>query len=264
MEQQRLLRTKAIVLRSKDYLETSRLVTLFTEKYGKISAIAKGYRRPKSQFGNSLEIFTIVELILHNKSTREIQIITQCETDQTFQKLSENMVFYAYGSAILELFDKLIIAQDTTSKEANKPLFSLLRDFLMAIETSPEDKLKPLFLAFKLKLAHLLGYSPNLEECVICQSPVNEVNFYFDVAKGGIIHKDCNSRGQHEELVYINLGLLKTIQKLIAAKITSILRLKISEKNEKIIDMLIDKFLRYNVQGYGNLKSIKFLEDVRG
>ncbi|MGB8880961.1 MAG: DNA repair protein RecO, partial [Solirubrobacteraceae bacterium] len=61
----RSLRTEAIVLRSIRYGEADRILHLYTTSYGRLSAIAKGARRPRSRFGARLEPFFHIHVILH-------------------------------------------------------------------------------------------------------------------------------------------------------------------------------------------------------
>ena len=261
MLEEHILRTNAIVLKSKDYLETSLLVTLFSEDFGKIDAIAKGYRKPKSQFGNSLDLFTIAEIVIYNKPNRELQIISQAEIIQKFD-FNANMAHFAYASGMIELFDKLVLTQDTTSKEANTPLFSLLKNFISITEKSKENQLKILFLAYEMRLATLLGYMPNFDSCIICGSSIDNSIFYFDTMEGGLVHKKCKSHRQTENLISIDKGIIKVFEKLINGNLELIQKLKLTTDNEKKIENAIDRFFKNNITGYAPLKSLKFLQKI--
>ena len=59
------LKTEAIVLRSIRYGEADRILHLYTPRYGRIGAIAKGARRSRSRFGARLEPFFHVRAVLH-------------------------------------------------------------------------------------------------------------------------------------------------------------------------------------------------------
>ena len=56
-------KTLAIVVRAYDFSETSRVVTLFTEEFGKITALAKGCKRPKSPFESALDVLTLSRIV---------------------------------------------------------------------------------------------------------------------------------------------------------------------------------------------------------
>ena len=73
-------RTHAIVLRTRKVRESSKIAVFFTNKCGKISAIAKGSLRPKSKFGSSLELFTRSSIIFYKKENRELHTLSHSES----------------------------------------------------------------------------------------------------------------------------------------------------------------------------------------
>ena len=56
------LTTPAIVLRSWSFGESDKIVSFLTESHGKLTGIAKGAKRSRKRFANSLEPFSLVNL----------------------------------------------------------------------------------------------------------------------------------------------------------------------------------------------------------
>ena len=80
---ERTYRTEAIVMRRKDIGEADRILTLLTPGRGKLRAIAKGIRKPRSRKAGHLELFTRSKLLL--ASGRDLDIITQAEVVDAYR-----------------------------------------------------------------------------------------------------------------------------------------------------------------------------------
>ena len=80
------LKTEAIVLRSIRYGEADRILHLYTAQRGRVGAIAKGARRPKSRFGGRLEPFFRLDLLLH-EGRGELLTVTQAATVDGYPRL---------------------------------------------------------------------------------------------------------------------------------------------------------------------------------
>ncbi len=73
--------TRAVVSKTMRMSNSSKLVTLITEKYGLIKVIAKGARRPKSKFGASLEPVTLSDCIYYHRESRDLQTLSSSEIE---------------------------------------------------------------------------------------------------------------------------------------------------------------------------------------
>ncbi len=114
-----LYKTKGIVLGSRAFDETGKLVTLFTNDYGKIRVLAKGAKRLNSKFGGRMETFSLLELLI--AKGRNIDILSQCETIDSFQKLREKAETIALGLYFIRVVDLALV-----ERQKNVDLFKLL------------------------------------------------------------------------------------------------------------------------------------------
>src|SRR5215468_7426623 len=101
---ERTYRTEAIVLRRKDIGEADRILTLFTPQLGKVRAVAKGIRKPRSRKAGHLELFTCTRLLL--AVGRDLDIITQAEGIEPYRPLRDDLLRSAYGAYMVELLDR--------------------------------------------------------------------------------------------------------------------------------------------------------------
>src|SRR5207247_9632195 len=82
-----LLKTPAIVLKSRKWGDADRIVTFFTLKHGKVRGVARGARRMKSRFGGTLEPFVYCDLVLYEKPGDSLYRFSQTDVRQAFHPL---------------------------------------------------------------------------------------------------------------------------------------------------------------------------------
>ncbi len=158
-------KTEAIVINSRDWKETSKIVTFYTSSRGKLTAIAKGARRKNSPFGNSIQLFAYLNLVYYEKEGRELQVVSQCDELESFQDLREDLVKTAHASYFVQLVDEMV-----RGREPSEELFGLLLATLYRMKENGNSEMLARF--FELHLLRVLGYNPMLRGCVICQKPV--------------------------------------------------------------------------------------------
>jgi len=72
-----LVKDTAICIRAVDYSETSQIVTFFTRATGRISAIAKGSKRPKSKFDGPIELFSCGNIVFSDSNKEKLATLTE-------------------------------------------------------------------------------------------------------------------------------------------------------------------------------------------
>lgn len=181
------LKTEAIVLRSIRYGEADRILHLYTAQRGRVGAIAKGARRPKSRFGGRLEPFFRLDLLLH-EGRGELLTVTQASTVDGYPRLRASGAALAAGAracdAVLRLLD---------SAEPNPPAYNLLCRYLALLDdpaVAAADSLQTA-LSFRLKLALAAGFSPELASCTSCGEAEHLVG--FSGAAGGVVCASCEA-----------------------------------------------------------------------
>jgi DNA repair protein RecO (recombination protein O) len=149
-----LYNIEAINIRSRNTGEADKIITLFSKRLGKIQAIAKGARRPTSKFGGRLELLSYNHIQL--ATARTLDIMSQCETIESFYKLREHKETLNAGFYMVKLID--IITED---RQRNDELFELLLDALYALQAKSDAVV--LSRAFEIKLCDLEGFLPTDE-----------------------------------------------------------------------------------------------------
>jgi len=182
------VKTEAVVLRSIRYGEADRVVHLYSATRGRMGAIAKGSRRPKSRFGGRLEPFFRLDLVLY-EGRGDLLTVTGASTVDGHGRLrSSGPALGAAGRAcdtVLRLLD---------SGEPNEAAYNLLCNYLGLLDADPEAGSAPgTALAFRLKLALAAGFSPELASCATCGE--TEHIAAFSGAAGGVVCASCEGGG---------------------------------------------------------------------
>jgi DNA repair protein RecO (recombination protein O) len=250
----RIVKTRAVVLRSRRLGETSKLVTLYTEEEGKLKAVAKGARKPKSKFGGALELMTEVQVVCYLRDERDLQTISDCDALCSFPRLLRDLERLSFGSAACELIDRL-----TVERDPNRRLYRCLAGVLAGLEEVGDRQVEPLFWYFQLRAAESLGYRPELGHCVSCRAPLEGEWLWFSAALGGGLCARCGTAAGGIRVAGDSLRLLAGLQGLAAYQPEA---MPPAPPRRGEIRSLLRNFLEYHGGQQSHLKSLDFLEAV--
>lgn len=174
------------MLRSIRYGEADRILHLYSKSRGRIGAIAKGARKPKSRFGGRLEPFFRLDLLLH-EGRSDLMTVTSATTVDGYPRLRSSGAALAAGARACDAFLRLL-----DSAEPNPPAYNLLCRYLSLLD-DPAEKAAELStaLAFRLKLALVAGFAPELASCAHCGEAEHLVG--FSGAAGGVVCGGCEA-----------------------------------------------------------------------
>lgn len=181
------LKCEAVVLRSIRYGEADRILHLYSKTRGRVGAIAKGARKPRSRFGGRLEPFFRLDLVLH-EGRGELLTITGVATVEGYPRLRSCGAALNAGAracdAVLRLLD---------SAEPNPPAYNLLCRYLELLDDPAAERAASLetALSFRLKLALAAGFVPELASCAHCGEA--ERLSGFSGAAGGVVCASCEA-----------------------------------------------------------------------
>ncbi len=178
----------AICLRSVDYSETSQILTLFAKDMGKISVIAKGIKRKKSNFAGPIEPLTYGEIIYSLAHHNTLGTLIEFQHKWSPVLTSSNYSATNYSLLACELIDSLTDCQD--------PHVKLFENFLHLIQTiqniNDQTQAMAMLIAFELLLLQEIGLGLILQKCANCNTKPHK-EMYFSSKAGGIICKDCQN-----------------------------------------------------------------------
>jgi DNA repair protein RecO (recombination protein O) len=236
-----LTKDSAICIRAIDYSETSQIITFFAKDSGKISAIAKGSKRPKSAFGGPFEIFSYGKIVFADSNKEKLATLTEFESacpGAGFSHLSDNLFRLNCCLFAAELLNKLTHDYD--------PHPQLFDDFLQFLQNANDGnknfEMLTLLILFQLSLLKETGLQPVLSHCVNCKtqytSQDTRYEVYFSSSVNGLICRDCEASFPDKIRLSSNAaGCLSNLKLLTGAKE------KILKEIEKVLTLHFTEIL---------------------
>jgi DNA repair protein RecO (recombination protein O) len=212
----------ALVIRSREYGESDRLLTLFSREYGKIQAVAKGVRKPKSRQRAGAQLFTYADYQLYKGKT--LDTVNQVSPKESFPHLWSDLDMSLAATAIAELLDLA-----TIPGQAYPELFTLtFSSFFLLGQCEPALVQS----AFALKLLTHLGYRPRFSECAECGRSLQGERFLFSPEAGGAVCTECRNEASTSKPLlgrWVRGGSLALMRQLVQGDLTKLDRLRWNE-----------------------------------
>ena len=182
-----------IILRRINATSGRKMLSIFTQKYGKISAgTSISEKSSKGKATLSLNRFTYGRYEIFR--SRDFYNVNSGEVVKSFFRIGEDPDKYFAASFALELTDKALPEELPQPKLLNE-----LVDFLGTLEDRSKGFIT-LVIAYEVKLLDAVGMLPNLDECVVCGSKPDDAKKlrYFSVEDGGMICEECMRKIEQE------------------------------------------------------------------
>jgi DNA repair protein RecO (recombination protein O) len=241
---------EAVVLRHNDWGEADRMLGLFTHELGKVRAVAKGVRKLRSRKAGHLEPFTRASLQLARG--REILIVTQAETLDSFISLREDLPLLGYTSYIIELLDRF-----TYEEGENASLYRLLVDTLTRLAAGhPPERVVHYY---EVRLLDLLGFRPQLFQCARCGKDIQAEDQYFSAELGGVVCASCGKGMQGA--VPVSMQALKFLRHFQRSSYAEAARANPQGPVYREMEVLMQHYLTYLLER--GLNTPSFLRRVR-
>ena len=243
------IKTQTIVLKSINWKDTSKIVSLYTREKGRVDVIAKGVRRKNHPQSANFESLNYLETIIFFSDKRELQNIGETTLINSFHEIRIDLEKTSVGLAILELIDIFFQQGDS-----DIIFFDFLLIQFKALEKSGNYQI--VFWYFILKLLSYLGFKPHFEQCNSCGKAKNE-DYFFQSTSGSVFCKECLGETQ----LFIKLKndthqFLSRLQKTNHKKITEV-ELS-SQFNFNNFNFLLD-YLRFHTEQKVELNSLKMI-----
>ncbi len=176
------IKVNGIIIAENNMGDFDKMLTILTPNLGKIGCSAKGSRRPKSLLLSGTQFLCFGEYMLFKGS--ETYTMNSCETIEMFYNIRTDLDKLTYASYITKIIN------DVTTENQNS--FNTLKLFLNTLYMISEtDKNLDFITAiFKIRMLKILGFTPNVTECVVCHT--KEDLKYFSIKDNGCKCTACS------------------------------------------------------------------------
>ena len=228
--------------------EYDRRVVILTKEQGKISAFARGARRPNSPLVGAVNPFSFGEFTLYQGRTS--YTIQSASISNYFAELREDVVGAYYGFYFME-FAAYYTRENNDEREMLKLLYQTLRALI-----NPHIPDLLIRYIFELKALCINGQSPQVYQCVICGD--KERPAVFSAAKGGLVCSECS--GDVIDGIVLNQSTLYSMQYIESSKIEHLYTFAVKEKVLKELGTVMDRLIAVYVDR--KFKSLEILETL--
>ena len=180
-----LVKWEGIVIRSVDYGESSKVITLFTREHGKVGVMARGSKKPRSRLAAVSQPFTHAYFLCKSgPGSTAVADLTQGDILDSFGGLRQDLLVTATAAYIVELVDRL-----TQEREANPFLYQLLLTTLRYLDEGKDAEI--LCRIFESKMLIVAGIRPHLHSCSQCAS--EQEPYVISISHGGLLCPKCQT-----------------------------------------------------------------------
>ncbi len=224
-------RTTGVVLRCRDFSETSKIVIFYTRDFGKVRVVAKGAKRKKSEFLGILEPLSVLEIV-YIERRGGLHILKEAHLMDSHLELRERVSRIAHGLQFLSL-----IESTQPEEDADPAVFELLLSSLFALHRarSPEN----VSIVLHLRLLKHFGRLPSLTNCSQCESPLKGTA-YYDPRWGSLRCQGCGEGGS----MRLPQGTLQVLRRLAEAPFDRCMSLRLLKEQREELTGLVGIMLK--------------------
>lgn len=239
-----ITKVEGIVLNTRDFGESSRILNVLTKEYGLIGIMAKGCKRLKSDIKGVSEKLSYAYFNIYYKEDK-LSTLANDDVINIFANIKKDITKISFASFLLELTEQVV------KQNNSEDIYQLLINSLIKIN----EGFDPLIITNIVELKYLdyLGVMPVIDSCSVCGSKTSIAT--ISSFKGGYV---CNNCLTNEKLV--SDKTIKLIRLFYYVDISKISKLEISNLEKKEINEFLDEYYDSYTGLY--LKSKKFLKNL--
>lgn len=233
------VKTKGIVIKEVNIGEADKIVTIFARNQGKISALAKGARRPKSKLVACTQFLCYSDFVLFKG--KDMFTVNSCEVIEPFYEIRNNLVNLTYSAHIVDVINDII--------QENQPATKVLQLFLNTLYMLTKTEKSPELITriFEIRLLSILGYAPYVRGCMICgREELNNISFSFK--KCGFICGDNGCVSNDAYALKISPGTAKALYHIVYAKMQDLFSFSVSEEVLNELAKISRRYLRERLE----------------
>jgi DNA repair protein RecO (recombination protein O) len=246
-------KTEAIVLRTLNHGDTSKIITLYSRETGRLKLIAKGVRSPKSKAAGLFQPTRHLQVIYYHKPNSGLQMFKSGELVNGFFGLEKDFDRLTLAQVVVELLDRSI-----EDEESHPQLFQLLADTLTRLSDG-KTSAAGTFWFFHLHLLKELGYHPHVDHCSVCREELGG-GAYLGLVNPQLECVKCHQAGQ--DSIFVSEQILKTIRKILRSSRFTLKKAELkAEERRKLWDFLW-RYTFHHLESTRGMRSLKVLRQL--
>lgn len=247
-----LYRVEGVVIRSMDYGEGNKIITICTENAGKVGVLVRGAKKVKSRHAALTQLFTTAEYVFFRNGTG-LGTLNAGEIMQSHHVLREDIVLAAYASYACELLDRVLQDEETGSF-----WFQQLKACLDALEDGKDPAV--IINLYEMKILQTAGYGPELSSCISCGRDISpqEERYWVSPRLGGVLCRACKHLDSQD--MGISPRTMKLLRLFAQLDLRRLGHVDVKEETKAELKAVMRAFM--DMQLGLNLKSRGFLDQM--
>ncbi|HLR25159.1 MAG TPA: DNA repair protein RecO [Fodinibius sp.] len=241
-----IIHTDAIIFRTVDYQESSKIVTMFTREHGKIALMVRGVKKPKSKFSGLMEVGNLLDVVYYYKPSRSVQFLSEASYFEKTLSLRTNFEKMATMTSAVELISQLL-----HDDEVNEPLFDFTQKMLLWLDET--DIYSPLLFPYlQVRLTSLAGIDLQLDTN-IADGQTNYLNI-----ESGLVSSESISSHAYK----LTASQFEFLVKALRSKSSRLFDIPFRRGELKSLVDHLDRYLKFHVEGLRDRKSDAIFEQI--
>lgn len=246
------VKTLGIVVKEVSIGEADKIITIFSRNRGRISALAKGGKRPKSKLSAGSQLMCYGEYLLY--SGKELYSVNSCEVIEPFYEIRNDMVKLTYAAHFMDIVMEIV--------QENQPSPKLLQLLLNSLHMLAKTEKSPELVSrvFELRALATAGYAPHVGNCMVCGHEAEKA-YAFSFSKCGFIcdSEKCSSvDGFAPEL---SIGASRAIQHIICARMDELFSFGLSPEVLEELGRVTRRYLKEQLER--DFTKLDFLKSIQ-
>ncbi|RJP77664.1 MAG: DNA repair protein RecO [Candidatus Zixiibacteriota bacterium] len=248
-----LFKTEAVILQSRKFSETSKILVAFTREKGRMSVLVKGGRKGTKGFAGGLETLNRVEMQIYHKGGRELQNFKSSDLVDGYAELRKDLKRTYTALSLAE-----VAVRGTETEDPHADLYRALVETLEVLDRTGENPWSVRWNGL-LRFCRELGFGMALQECRQCGSKTGPVKG-FDLERGGFLCGDCKLEKPHQmPMPGESWGVLRFLD---TCRPEAAARMAVHADAGRRIEALFNAYFRYHLPGLRGFDSWKMLPQL--
>ena len=230
-------RTQGFVLKKVDQGEADQLFSIYTEDFGKLRVLARSIRKITSKLRAGIPVFSISEIEFIQGKT--FKTLTDAILIQDFENIKKDLEKFKIAGQIIQVFEQLIKPPQKDDK-----IYALLSEVFNVLNDCFRFQVSGfmIYYYFFWNLVSILGYKPELYECLICRKKLEPKNLYFS-KKAGIVCESCVNKKHESGLLKADVDIIKILREILRKDLNRFLKIKINHNHQESLKQISDFYI---------------------
>jgi len=245
------LKTRGIVVKEVNTGEADKIITIFSRNKGRISALAKGGKRPRSKLSAGSQIMSYGEYVLY--SGKELYSVNSCEVIEPFYEIRNDMEKLTYAAHFMDIVLEIIQENQPSPRLLQLLLNSL---YLLAKTDKPPELVSRVF---EMRALSLAGFAPHVNRCMNCgQEPEKFYSFSFE--KCGFLCDRESCAASDRFSIQLSPGASRTIQHIVYSKMDELFSFSLSPEVLEELGRISRRYLKERLER--DFTKLDFLKSI--